>query len=857
MRHFMERFEHWTRQSPDAVAVAFEGRELTYAELDLVSNQFAAKLWAARRSDNDILGYLGDVGIGRIVAFLGAIKANMALFRLDPNDPLTALRGLSEHAGAARVVAEPRFLDLARTILPNEPIVTMERLDPDAGTGLPEGIRYDPDALISIRYTSGSTGRPKGVPQTRHKLDLRLAQKTTFMPRPRPPETRHRYAVFNLFSDTDDLISFLSGDQVECFDFRAHGPHALADWLLERRITCLCCFTAMFRQLVAATDAVFTDIEEVGLVGEPPNRLDVEQFDAHTLRGARFSNRFGATEHGDVTRFVHLNGEPFTFDTAPMGPLLSPDLARLVDDAGVDAPDGQPGQLVVSAPYIPSAYHNDTERSAEVFKPDPENSDNVLCYTGFLAYRDYAGNLHPVGRMDEQIKIRGYNVRPTEVEQFLDEHPGVRMSAVAPFEGSYGIRRLACFFIPVAWPAPDPLDLRRYLAERVPNYMIPAMFQAVDALPMTGTGKIQRNALPDPLPILAAQKSEGGPQRGSPTETRIAQIWREVLDHENFGLEEDFFDVGGDSLQAMTMIMEIESAFGIRTPLESLILDGATVRALAERIDRRIAARDDGGAASPLERRVLLKRGGKRDAIFAMHVRGGHLSDYLELLPFLDGGRTVYGVHPRGLDGQTKPASTMADLAADVADTILCHDNDPPPVLLGYSFGTVLAFETAHALMQRGGAVSALILIEPIAPWTEESQKAGRANRARRNLRLLGKPIVEGDFAGVAQRLRRVVDVATGAAEDTADIEDAHRMALKRYRPSPLALTRSLVVSGIDNPSAPEALQEWRLLLGKDMDVIENAGDHAGVVKTPHVMALGQKLEGWLAEAAPSPQRSA
>ena len=833
MQDFLSRFRHWAHATPDAIAVAHEDRTLTYRELDLASDQFARTLWAERQSDNDILGFLGDVGIARLVALLAVVKANMALYRLDPKDPAAALMDLATHAGTARIITEARFHPLAASILPSAPIVVSDRPAPaDAGEP-PLAVAVDPDALVTIRYTSGSTGRPKGVPQTRRKLDLRLQVKYGFFARPKPPETRHRYAVFNPFSDTDDLFSLALGDQIECFDFRANGPRAFALWLRERRITCLNAFTAMFRQLVAVAETDFPDLEELALVGEPSSRLDVERFDALTRPGAIFSNRFGSTEHGDVTRFVHVNGEPITFETAPLGRALALETVRLVDEEGADVADGQPGQLIVTTPYIPAAYHNDPERSAAVFKPAPSGNGDFSCHTGFMAYRDYAGVLHPVGRMDEQIKIRGYNVRPTEVEQMLQEHPGVAVAAVTSFEGPRGIRRLACHFTPASDPPPSAIDLRRFLAARGPNFMVPSVFLALDALPRTGTGKIKRQDLPDPMQAMAATAgtSRADVAAASTMESVVMRIWREILGHGEFGLDDDFFDVGGDSLQAMTMLMEIETTSGVRTPLGSLILEGASVRALAARIDA-LAKAEPGP--------VALKRGGDRPAIYALPVQGGHLSDYLQLLNCLDSNQSVFGVHPRGMDGRSPPDATMAALAAHAAATIRLQNPNGPYTLMGYSYGAVVAFETARRLTELGADVAALVLLEPIMPWTD----------ALRDLRAIYRPLKRGDAIGAARQARNSLAAALGA-QDPTTIDDAHRLAMRRYRPTPLAPTRSpprtLTISALENPRHRATQQEWRRLLGDGLTTLERPGEHFTMIRAPHVSSLAQKLEAWLA----------
>ncbi len=831
MRSFLDGFAAQVRTRPDAVAAAADGVEATYAELNRATDAIARDLWNGRRSDNDVIGFLGNVGIERIVAYTGALKAGCAFINLDPALPLAALGDIIENSRLARIVATPEFSDVAVELLGAAPISI--RLEHLLAANAPkfEPPPHDPEALATIRYTSGSTGRPKGVPMSYGQWDRRAPDLGM------APDDR--YGVFNQFW-LGELRALSSGTRLECFDFRKYGPQRLASWLQEHEITWLDIFSAMFRALMKANSGAYPTIRVVDLTGELLLRADLENFNAYFPPGAQLKNCFSATECGAVAEFIHRQGEPVTFDTAPIGKIIARGDVRLLTEAGEDATDGEPGEMVIVADYLPTGYYNDPERSATVFEPVEDGTGRRLYRTGFMVYRDYRGDLHPIGRKDEEIKIRGYNVRPSEVEQMLAEHPGVEIAAVAPFVGPHGIRRLACHYVPATDPAPSSLDLRLFLRERAANYMVPSVFLPQTELPRTDNGKIRRQALPNPMDLMAGVDDR--PRDAlTVTEETVARGWREVLGHGDFSLTDDFFDVGGDSLQAMTMLMEIEKSLGVRTPFESLILNGATVRTLAERIDALAGGAAD--AASVEELPVVLKQGGDRAAIYALPVLGGHLSDYLQLLHCLDGRQPVLGVHPRGMDGRSAPDGTMAALAAHAARTIRRQDSIGPYTLMGYSYGSVVAFETARRLIELGGEVADLILLDPIAPWKD----------GLRDLRAIYRPLKQGDALAAARRALETVGATLGQGRSPTSIDDAHRRAMRRYRPKPLALPRVLVVSAEGNPTARAARQEWRRLIGAGMEAVGHPGEHFTMVRAPQVWALGQKLGAWLAAAPARP----
>ena len=827
MDTYLDRLATVVERQPDLPAVSDAEKEITFRELENASDRLARLMYAQRKTANDVFAYLGNPGVERIVSLIAALKAGAALLGLDSLAPAAVVRDLLETCDVTAILAEPGFEAQARGLHPAEPFI----LPPDLLDPAPvEPFRRqgcDPDALASILYTSGSTGRPKCVPLLRGALDRRLTRKFEVLYPPRPGWQRTNLVThFRLFPE---LYTLQNGETADCFDLRKHGVAAMADWLREKRITSYSSQVSVLRQLMATTDEPFPDITLVTVVGEQVGRSDVEAFEAHFPPGAELAVRFGSTEHCDVAVYRHRHGDPMPGDTLPIGYPAFPHQIRLLNDAGLDVEPGQPGEIVITGDFMASYYIKDPARSAEFFAVDPSDNGLRRCYTGFVAYADGKGMLHPVGRKDEQIKIRGYNVRPPEVEQIVQRHPGVERAAVVPFEGPNRIRRLACFYSPAGETAPTARDLRDFLADQVPNYFIPSLFHPIDEFPLSASGKLAKKDLPDPLTVASEQTGQAE-RESTDTERAVAKIWSGILGYSGFGLEEDFFDIGGDSLQAMAVIVAIEAKFGVRLPLESLILDGASIRALAGKVEAATGNRAAFGAV------VSLRKGGEFPPLFVTHVAGGHLSDYLAFAHIVHSEQPVLGLHPRGLDGVAAPASTMDDLAADAIIAMRRHAPAGPYRLMGYSFGGIVAFEMARQLVDAGEEVSHLVLLDPFATWTDPA----------RLLRSIYRPLKAGDAKAAMARAARVVPAAIGVREASANLDEAHRTASLRYRPQPLALPRALLVSASENPTKDVIQREWRRLLGEGLTIAEQPADHPNLVREPAVWSVARTVEGFL-----------
>ena len=554
-------FEERAASRPDAVAISAEGEEVTYGELNRRANRLA---WALRRRGvgaETRVAVVARRSPALIVALLGVLKAGGAYVPLDPAHPEERCAAILRDSGAALVLDGDR------------PDATGERDDdPPPAAG--------PDALAYVIYTSGSTGGPKGVLVTRAALLARVRW------------MRDAYEL----GDGDRVLQLASAT----FDTHAEevfpcllagatlvlGPPAgeLPDFLAgERgsRLTVMDLSTPHWHELVAAARPRWPHGLRLLVLGADQVRPDAlaAWWDAAGDR-VRVLNTYGPTEATIVATAATLRpGDPGP--RPPIGRPIASTRAHVLDRWLAPAGVGAPGELCLGGAGLARGYLGRPGHTAERFVPDPHGPAGARLYrTGDRARWRPDGQLEFLGRLDDQVKIRGHRVEPAEVEAALLAHPAVRQAAVVAREAA-GDRRLVAYVVGAAG------DLRRHLAARLPEPMIPSAIVGLDRLPLTPGGKLDRRALPEPAGGPAPERPYVAPEGAA--EELVARIWAEVLGVDRVGALDDFFERGGHSLLATRVAARLRAAVDLDVPLRTLFA-ARTVAELAAAVEELLVA---------------------------------------------------------------------------------------------------------------------------------------------------------------------------------------------------------------------------------------------------------------------------
>jgi amino acid adenylation domain-containing protein len=585
-----ELFEEQAAATPSADAVAFAGEHLTFDELNRRANRIAWLLRERGVGPGDFVGILMEKSLGLVPAVLGVVKAGAAYIPLDPLYPADRLEFMVADAAPRLLLTEQRHQE---TI----PGAAVQRVAVDAPRALDAYPDDDPptvatgDDLAYVIYTSGSTGKPKGAMiANRSLVSAHHAYERAY--RLRELKAHAQLASFSFDVFTGDLIrSLLAGAKlVLCPLETVVDPAALYELMLAEGIDAAEFVPASASLLFewAECEGKTLDHMRLVVVSSEAWRTDKYEF-FKRLCGpkTRLINAYGLTEATIDSTWFEPDGDtelvPGRF--VPIGRPLDNTRVYVLDTALEPQPIGIPGELCIGGVAVARGYLNRPELTAERFVPDPFARDDpsaLLYRTGDLARWLPDGTIDFLGRTDRQIKIRGFRIEPGEVEAVLERRPEIRAAAVVDRDDARGEPRLVAYLD--AAGDVDATRLRDYLAEHVPNYMIPSAYVRVDELPLTPNGKVDLDALPTPeWDDAVAAEAFVAPQ--TETEARVAKVWSAVTSADRIGINDNFFALGGHSLLAMQVVSRLRDELGAALTLRA-IFDFPTVRELAAEIDR-------------------------------------------------------------------------------------------------------------------------------------------------------------------------------------------------------------------------------------------------------------------------------
>lgn len=706
-----ERFEAQAARTPGAEAVVCGEGRLTFAELNQQANRVAGLLAARGAGPGTLVGILMEKSLELVPALLGVIKAGAAYVPLDPKYPTDRLEFMLADARPTLLLTH-RALERPLPGGAGEVLHVEDALA--AGGPAPEDppTLAGPDDLAYVIYTSGSTGQPKGAMVTVANLAaIHSAYEQEY--RLRELRAHAQMASFSFDVFTGDVIRALPAGAklVMCPLEVVLDPSALYELWEREGVDAV--------ELVPATASLLFDhlrasgrrldfMRLIAIGGEPWRTDHFEQYRSLCGPQTRLINSYGLTEATmDSTYFEPPAGAelvPGRF--MPIGRPLPGSRVYVLDAALEPQPVGIPGELCIGGAGVCAGYLNRPELTSERFVADPFVAGARIYRTGDLARWLPDGTLEFVGRRDRQLKIRGFRVEPGEIEAVLERHPRVRAAAVAVREDEAGHSLLVAYLTPADPTAhPQPDELRSFVGEHVPAYMIPAAWMVLDALPTTPNGKVDVAALPAPVLDRSAEEGEFVAPR-TDSERVLAEIWRELLGIDEVGVHDNFFALGGHSLLAVRLFARIEERLGVKLSLAALF-QTATVADLASMVDA-----ERGGDRRAWSSVVPMRPQESRQPFFLVGWVGGQLIGYRRLVEEFPDTVSVYGLQAPGLDGSRLPLTRIEDLAAHYIAEIRRVQPHGPYYIGGFCFAGVIAYEMARQLSEQGEELGMVALID-------------------------------------------------------------------------------------------------------------------------------------------------
>jgi amino acid adenylation domain-containing protein len=842
-----ELFEYQVDLTPERIAVRFEEKELTYGELNLRANQLAHYLKKRGVGPEVLVGICVKRSLEMVVGLLGILKAGGAYVPLDPEYPTDRLDFMLKDSGATLLltqqsiglrieesIAEVVFLDT------DWPEIRKEREENLATKPEPENLAY-------VIYTSGSTGKPKGV-AIEHRSTASLIDwaRDVFSEEElsgvlASTSICFDLSVFELFlplscggtvllvSDILQLLSLPSSNDVKLINT---VPSAMVELLRLRGIP--------------------ESVQAVNLAGEPLQAGLVDEIYEQT-QAKRVFDLYGPSEDTTYSTFALRRPR----GPATIGRPISNTRVYLLDETLQPVPIGVPGELHLAGAGSARCYLKRPELTATAFIPDPFNANTPgrLYRTGDLARYKADGTIEYLGRIDNQVKVRGFRIELGEIEAVLREHRSVREVAVVARQA-----KLIAYIVPSAKPIEVGKlwsDLRALVTSKLPDYMLPAVFVELDTLPLTTNGKVDRRALPIPDETRPALEQAYVAPRDQ-LEQQLVALWGNVLHLKSIGIRDNFFELGGNSLLAARLFAQVENRLGKHLPLATLF-QFPTIELLANFLR-------DSDTSKPWSSLVAIQPEGSRPPLFCVHAAGANVLIYRPLSRHLGKDQPVYALQAPGLDGRTRPLSSVEEMAALYIKEIRASQPHGPYYLLGASFGGLVIYEMAQQLLDQNEEVALLAMLNTNCPvytlakkirchlghLRERGPKRYASEAAKGVKRRLTGQVAEennasGNSNGLDLEIQKVLANDSGVDESLVRTVTAILSAEERYMP--VQNYRGKITFFW----AREAKRDfednrlgWRRVAAGGFDVHVGPGNHTSMREEPNVKVLAQELKSCL-----------
>ncbi|HEY1353928.1 MAG TPA: amino acid adenylation domain-containing protein [Ktedonobacteraceae bacterium] len=714
--HLQQLFEAQVARTPQAIAVVYQDRQLTYHELNARANQLAHSLRELGVGSASLVGLCVERSPEMVIGLLAILKAGGAYVPLDPTYPAERLAFMLEDSQAEVLLTQQHLVaqlpaDAVRIVcLDSDPALLSEQSQENPlSAGTPEQLAY-------VIYTSGSTGRPKGV-QIPHRALCNLLSAMRQQPGISAADTL--LAVTTLSFDIAGLEIFLpliAGARlvVAGRDTVADGA-ALAQLLACTHATIMQATPVTWRLLLAAGWQGDTQLK-ILCGGEA---LPADLASQLIPECASLWNMYGPTETTIWSSCARITSVERNIS---IGQPIANTQMYVLDPEQHLVPVGVSGELFIGGAGLAHGYLHRPELTAERFLNHSfERGTQMRLYrTGDLARYRADGTLEILGRLDYQVKLRGFRIEPGEIEATLEHHPAVRQALVVLREDTPGTPRLVAYVIPEAPHTPTARELLQALARQLPAYMLPAALVLLDTLPLTLNGKVDRQALPAPA------EATGTPEvpAGVPTlliHHQLLQIWQELLGTQQCGIQSNFFRLGGHSLLAARLINRIEQVFHKQLPLATLFANPTIEQLAAVLLQEQTQAPPDFGPAHSSARApvVTVQAGLDRRPFFYLHGNWDDTAFYCFTLAHQLGFAQPFYVLAPYIFTALAVAPTCETIAAAHIAAMRAVQPHGPYLLGGFCNGGVIAFEIAQQLHAQGETVDLLALIEPgVAPFS-------------------------------------------------------------------------------------------------------------------------------------------
>ncbi|MGB6222854.1 amino acid adenylation domain-containing protein [Haloferula sp.] len=843
------RFREICKARAGQTALTWKQGSWTYEELGSRVSALAAVLRSRGVEPGDRVGILLSRGPDLMASILGVLEAGGCYVPLDPGFPDARQKEILADAGVKAVIAA-------------NPVEGYQTIDPVAAPSqevLPLTAGSNDPAYVM--YTSGSTGKPKGV-VVPHRGILRLIKDCDYC------ELSHEEVMLQASTVAFDASTFeifgalLNGGRLVLLDEAETTLAGIARTVREEKVSTLWLTAGLFELMVEEHLDDLRGVRQLLAGGDVLSPSHVKRaFEG--LPGTKIINGYGPTENTTFTachlvRESDLDGTPL-----PIGKVISGGFVDIVDEAGAPVPIGVPGELRCGGMGLALGYLGRPDLTAERFI---ETEKGTMYRTGDLCRWMPDGSIGFVGRRDLQVKLRGYRIELGEIEAAMKEHPAVSQCKVTVRGSGAGGKRLLAWYVTSDGKDLAVAGLSAWLGRSLPGYMRPDRIMQVEAMPLNRNGKVVVAELPEPgLEVGRQQRAPEGE-----TEVKLAEIWCELLGLDSVGRDDDFFELGGNSLGGLRMFARIRREFGVLLPL-AMLLRAKNIRALAMGIDSKL---DPERSIAPRRSDHLaeVQASGDKPPVFAVHGGDGGVLFYREMAERLPKDRPFFAIESPDLGHNEEIiVASIESTAAKYVGLLREKQRSGPYLLAGYSYGGVVVYEMARQLTAAGEEVPFVGLFDTVNPAAEMrpyalSERMSVYWNAQADKPLIGRiaSLASRFKDGVETHLRVKSEVAAAKSSAAAEahtelraiqLREAHEQAMRAFEPKPFDGTLTLFrAEAVNDKFAIPDDYGWSSLV-KELRIVEVPGQHLTMFDSGHVEPLANSFSKAIQDLAGGRER--
>ncbi|WP_136668608.1 amino acid adenylation domain-containing protein [Flavobacterium sp. H122] len=864
-----EAFEASVTAYPNNIALTFGPTVLTYTELNEKANQLAHHLVALGTVKGSPVGVCMERSAEVIIGILAILKSGGTYVPLDPKNPSERLNLIIEDSKMNILLTESGLtIDIAP-----ENILQKINLDSDWDTAIAS---YPKDNLVHnsqdeeysyILYTSGSTGRPKGVLNT-HANVLRMFTATNHWYDIKSDDVFCLFHTYSFDISVWEIFgSLLYGAKLIVLSHDvSRNPDQLHKLIVDEKVTMLAQTPSAFKQLMNYDMSLETpsdfSLRFINFCGEALEIKSLRPWiDRYGDQSPKLINLYGITETTVYSTYREIVAKDLESHKSMIGrPFLDVEMFVLNEDLE-PVPYGVTGEIYLGGEGIAKHYLNLPELTAERFlsNPFPQTTGDRIYKTGDLGKLYSNGDVEFIGRIDTQVKIRGFRVELGEIQSILATFPGIEDCVVTIKTSAKGEQRLVAYYIAKEANSLTDAALRNFCSERLPDYMVPAIFMEMEEFPLNNNRKTDIKKLPEP--VIKNENSVCVPARDV-TELELLKIWEDVLEVSPIGVTDDYFQLGGHSMLAVTMMSKIKDVFDKNYAI-SVLFEHPTIEKLAKIIRQE----EQDTEVSPLV--TFRKKETNTTNVFCVHPIGGNVFCYSQMVESFEENHNIYALQSPFLYQDGVPHVTVEDLAADYLQNIKKIQPEGPYNLVGYCFGGLISLEIAQQMTETGEEINSLTLLDTRSPLYEgetEFDDAILLSWFARDLaipygktltidpaelRTLGDTDTMFDLVLARAKEKQIIsdDIDYSQIHRYLQVYIANGAALATYESKPYAGKLNLL-RAVDEP----LIEHIGINLGWDrcnigeLNVIDVPGDHNTMLYNPNAKVVANSITAILKE---------